>query len=101
MFASGQIPIDPITGEIEESDIESQIKRSLENLKAALKPYLIDLKNIVKVTIFLNDMNHFSRVNKIYGQYFTSQFPTRSCIEISRLPKDAQIEIEAIAYCNE
>jgi 2-iminobutanoate/2-iminopropanoate deaminase len=101
VFASGQIPIDPITGEIEESDIESQIKRSLENLKAALKPYLIDLKNIVKVTIFLNDMNHFSRVNKIYGQYFTSQFPTRSCIEISRLPKDAQIEIEAIAYCNE
>jgi len=101
VFTSGQLPIDPITGEIVESDIESQTRRSLENLKAALKPYSIDLKNIVKVTIFLKDMNHFSRVNEIYGQYFTSQFPTRSCIEISRLPKDAEIEIEAIAYCNE
>jgi len=101
VFTSGQLPIDPITGEIVEGDIESQTRRSLENLKAVLKPYLIDLKNIVKVTIFLKDMNYFSRVNEIYGQYFASQFPTRSCIEISRLPKDAEIEIEAIAYCNE
>lgn len=101
VFTSGQLPIDPITGEIVESDIESQTRRAIENLKAALKPYLIDLRNIVKVTIFLKDMNHFSRVNEIYSQYFASQFPTRSCIEISRLPKDAQIEIEAIAYCNE
>ncbi|HER24386.1 MAG TPA: RidA family protein [Candidatus Atribacteria bacterium] len=101
VFTSGQLPIDPITGEIVESDIESQTRRSIENLKVALKPYSINLKNIVKVTIFLKDMNHFSRVNEIYGQYFASQFPTRSCIEISRLPKDAQIEIEAIAYCNE
>jgi 2-iminobutanoate/2-iminopropanoate deaminase len=101
VFISGQLPIEPITGEIVESDIESQTRRSLENLKAALKPYSIDLKNIVKVTIFLRDINHFSRVNEIYSQYFTSQFPARSCIEVSRLPKDAQIEIEAIAYCNE
>jgi len=101
VFASGQLPIDPITGEIVESDIESQTRRSLENLKAALKPYSIDLKNIVKVTIFLKDMNNFSRVNKIYSEYFTSQFPARSCVEVSRLPKDADIEIEAIAFCNE
>ncbi len=100
IFASGQLPIDPITGEIVEGDIETQAKRSLENLKAVLKPYGIDFHNIVKVTIFLKNMNHFSRVNNIYSQYFTRQFPSRSCIEVSRLLKDAQIEIEAIAYCN-
>ncbi|MCK4448191.1 MAG: RidA family protein [Candidatus Marinimicrobia bacterium] len=101
VFTSGQLPIDPITGEIVEGDIDSQTKQSLENLKAVLKPYSIDFNNIVKVTIFLKNMNHFSRVNDIYSQYFINQFPSRSCIEVSRLPKDAQIEIEAIAYCNE
>ena len=101
VFASGQIPIDPTIGEIIEGDIETQTKQSLQNLKAVLKPYSIDFSNIVKVTIFLKDMNNFPRVNEIYGQYFDSQFPARSCIEVSRLPKDAQIEIEAIAYCDE
>ena len=101
VFTSGQLPIDPVTGEIVESDIESQTRRSLDNLKAVLKPYSIDFKNIIKVTIFLKNMNHFARVNEIYSHYFANQFPSRSCIEVSRLPRDAQIEIEAIAYCNE
>jgi 2-iminobutanoate/2-iminopropanoate deaminase len=101
VFASGQIPIDPETGEIVEGGIEKQTKQSLQNLKAVLKPYSIDFSNIVKVTIFLKDMNDFPRVNEMYSQYFDSQFPARSCIEVARLPKDAQIEIEAIAYCDE
>ena len=101
IFASGQIPIDPQTGEIVEGGIEKQAEQSLQNLKAVLKPYLIDFNNIVKVTIFLRDMNNFPKVNEIYSQYFDKQFPARSCIEVSSLPKDAQIEIEAIAYCDE
>jgi len=101
IFVSGQLPMDPQTGEIVEGGIETQTKQSLQNLKTVLKPYSIDFSNIVKVTIFLKDMDNFPRVNEIYSQYFDSQFPARSCIEVSRLPKDAQIEIEAIAYCNE
>ena len=101
IFVSGQIPIDPIKGEIVEGDIEKQTKQSLQNLEAVLKPYSIDFSNIIKVTIFLKDMNHFPRVNEMYSQYFDRQFPARSCVEVARLPKDAQIEIEAIAYCDE
>ncbi len=100
VFASGQLPVDPSTGEIVAGGIEAQARMSLDNLKAVLKPYGIDLHNVVKVTIFLKDMNNFSKVNEIYSQYFTDIFPTRSCIEVSRLPKDALIEIEAIAFSN-
>ena len=99
VFTSGQLPIDPVIGEIVKGGIEAQARRSLENLKAVLKSYLIGMENVVKVTIFLKDMNNFSRINKIYGEYFISQFPARSCVEVSRLPKDADIEIEAIAFC--
>ena len=99
VFVSGQLPIDPVNGEIVEGEIEVQVKRSLENLKAVLESYSIGMENVVKTTIFLKDMNNFSRINKIYGEYFTGQFPARSCVEVSRLPKDADIEIEAIAFC--
>ena len=101
VFASGQLPVDPLTGEIVTDGIGAQTRMSLNNLKAVLKPYGIGLDKVVKVTIFLKDMNNFSKVNEIYSQYFTDKFPARSCIEVSRLPKDAQIEIEAIAYCDE
>ncbi len=97
IFVSGQVPIDPVTGEIVKGEIEAQVRRSLENLKAVLESYSVGMENVVKTTIFLKDMNNFSRVNKIYGEYFTGQFPARSCVEVSRLPKDAKIEIEAIA----
>jgi len=100
IFASGQLPIDPMTGEVVEGDIKAQAKKSLENLKAVLKPYSVDLRDIVKVTIFLKDMNHLQSVNEVYSQYFNNEFPSRSCIEVSRLAKDAKIEIEAIAYCS-
>ena len=99
IFVSGQIPINPNTGEMIEGDIEAKTRRVLENLKAVLEPYSIALENVVKTTIFLKDMNNFVRVNKIYGEYFKDRFPARSCVEVSRLPKDAEIEIEAIAFC--
>jgi len=101
VFTSGQLPMDPLNGEIVKGEIEVQARRSLENLKAVLESYSIGMENVVKTTIFLKDMNNFSRVNKIYGEYFTGQFPARSCVEVSRLPKDADIEIEAIAFCEE
>ena len=100
VFVSGQLPIDPVIGEIVKGEIEVQTRKSLENLKAVLESYSIGMENVVKITIFLKDMNNFSRINKIYGEYFTGQFPARSCVEVSRLPKDADIEIEAIAYCD-
>ena len=97
IFASGQLPIDPKTGKIVEENIEAQTRMSLENLKAVLEPYSIAMENVVKTTIFLKNMDNFEQVNKVYGEYFTEKFPARSCIEVSRLPKDAEIEIEAIA----
>ena len=101
IFASGQIPIDPQTGEIVKGGIEKETEQSLQNLKAVLKPYLIDFNNIVKVTIFLKDMNNFPKVNEMYSKYFDREYPARSCVEVSCLPKNAQIEIEAIAYDND
>jgi len=80
-------------------NIEVKTRRVLENLKAVLEPYSIGLENVEKTTIFLKDMNNFVRVNKIYGEYFKDRFPARSCVEVSCLPKDAEIEIEAIAFC--
>jgi len=98
IFVSGQLPIDPIQGEITKENVEEQARQALDNLKTVLQPYAIGLENIVKTTVFLKDMSHFSRVNKIYGEYFISQFPARSCVEVTRLPKDAKIEIEAVAF---
>ncbi len=97
VFVSGQLPIDPVIGEIVKGEIEVQTRKSLENLKAVLESYSIGMGNVVKTTIFLKDMNNFSQINKVYGEYFIDQFPARSCVEVSRLPKDAEIEIEAIA----
>jgi len=99
LFVSGQLPIDPQSGKIVEGDIETQTKMALENLKIVLEPYSITLENVIKTTIFIKDMNNFVRINKIYGEYFKEGFPARSCVEVSRLPKDAEIEIEAIAFC--
>ena len=99
IFASGQLSIDPKTGKMIEGDIETKTRRALENLKTVLEPYSIGLENVVKTTIFLKDMDNFPRVNKVYAEYFKEKFPARSCVEVSRLLKDAEIEIESIAFC--
>ncbi|MDD3655671.1 MAG: Rid family detoxifying hydrolase [Atribacterota bacterium] len=98
VFLSGQLPIDVKTGEIVPGGIEKQARKSLDNLMAALKPYQLEANHVVKVTIFLKNLDHFASVNQIYGEYFNSDFPARSCVQVVKLPKDADIEIEAIAY---
>lgn len=97
LFISGQLPIDPENGALVEGDIQEQTKQILENLKILVELYSFTLKNIVKTTVFLKDMNDFTKFNQIYAEYFGEKFPARSCVEVACLPKNALIEIEAIA----
>ena len=99
LFTSGQLPIDYRTGDMPES-IEEQTKLSLTNIKSIVEKTSASMKNIIKVTVFLSDMNNFSKMNEIYQNFFTESYPARSCVEVSRLPKDALVEIEAIAILN-
>ncbi len=99
MFASGQIPIDPKNGGIAEGGIAEQTAQALENLKAVLEAAGAALCDVVKTTVFLKDMSVFSAMNDVYACYFLAPYPARSCIEVSRLPKDVHIEIEAVAVC--
>lgn len=96
LFISGQLPINAETGEMPE-DITGQTKQSLENLKSIIEAAGGTLKDVVKCTVFLKDMNEFLDMNTVYSQYFTEDFPARSAVEVARLPKDAKVEIEAIA----
>lgn len=97
VFISGQIPISPATGELVQGDIKVQAKQVLDNLTEVLKAAGTDLDNVIKTTIFLKDMNDFGAVNEIYAQYFTRNYPARSTVQVAKLPKDAGIEIEAVA----
>ncbi|WP_294386393.1 RidA family protein [uncultured Clostridium sp.] len=96
VYTSGQIPINPATG-VMESDIKLATKQSMENIKAILEEAGTSLENVVKTSIFLKDLNDFAAVNEVYGTYFTENPPARSCVQVAKLPKDAVIEIEAIA----
>ncbi|WP_162630432.1 RidA family protein [Hathewaya limosa] len=98
IFTSGQLPIDPATGEMESKDIKKATKLSMENVKAILEKQNSSLDKVVKVTIFVKDMNMFGDVNEVYGEYFKENAPARSCVQVAKLPKDGLIEIEAIAY---
>jgi 2-iminobutanoate/2-iminopropanoate deaminase len=96
IFVSGQLGIDPVTGQMK-SDFKEQANQALLNLKAILEEAGSSLKNVVKTTVFLKDMNQFSAMNEVYQQYFNESFPARSAIEISQLPKQGLVEVEAIA----
>ncbi len=96
VYTSGQIPINPATG-VMETDIKVATKQSMENVKAILEAAGTSLENVVKTSIFLKDLNDFAVVNEIYGTYFSENPPARSCVQVAKLPKDAVIEIEAIA----
>lgn len=98
VFTSGALGIDPGTGAFVEGGIRAQTKKCLENVKAILEASGSSLRNVLKTTIFIKDMNDFSVINEIYGQYFAENQPGRSCVEVARLPKDALIEIEVIAF---
>lgn len=98
LFISGQIPIDVSkNGEVFKGDIKIQTKTVMENIKALLESQKLTLKNIVKATIFLTDMNDFASVNEVYGSYFKEDPPARACVAVSQLPKGVNVEIEAIA----
>jgi 2-iminobutanoate/2-iminopropanoate deaminase len=97
LFLSGQIPLDPMSGELGKGDIRQQTRRVLENLKGVLESQKLGVEDVVKVTIFLKDMGRFNEVNEVYATYFQSSPPARSTVEVARLPRDADIEIEAIA----
>lgn len=98
LYTSGQIAIDPATGSVDAEGIEAQTRRICENLKAVLSAAGSSLDSVVKTTCFLADMNDFAAFNAVYGEYFTGK-PARSCVEVSRLPKDVLAEIEVIAEC--
>ena len=98
VFTSGQIPLVPETGVLVEGGIEEQTRQVFANLKAVLEEAGSGLEKIIKTTCFLQNMSDFATVNEIYGSYFEGDYPSRSAIEIAKLPKDALIEIEVIAY---
>lgn len=97
LFISGQIPVVPATGEIVSADVEEQTKQCLENLKAVLTAAEMTLDDVVKTSVFIKNMDDFGKINGVYAQYFQENCPARACVEVARLPKDVQVEIEAIA----
>ncbi|MBO0440937.1 RidA family protein [Candidatus Enterococcus ikei] len=101
LFASGQVPLNPETGEVVGTTIEEQTKQVLKNISAILEEAGSDFDHIVKTTCFLQNMNDFVAFNEVYAGAFTSQLPARSAVEVARLPKDVLVEIEIIAEINE
>lgn len=97
VFASGQIPIVPESGKIAEGAIEEQTRQAIENLKQVLEAAGSSLEKVVKTTVFIKNMSDFAKINAIYAEFFFDPFPSRSCVEVARLPKDVLVEIEAVA----
>lgn len=96
VYTSGQLGINPETNEMP-GDVQAQTHLVFKNLQAVLATANTDLNRVVKTLVFLSDMNDFAAVNEVYAQYFSGDFPARSCVEVARLPKDAKVEIEVIA----
>lgn len=97
VITSGQLPVDPITGAFAEGGIAGQTRQSLTNVQAVLAQAGLTMENIIKTTVFLKDMNDFAAMNEVYATFFPENPPARSAVEVARLPKDAMVEIEAIA----
>lgn len=98
VFCSGQIPVDLVTGELEAGSIEKQAHKAFQNLATVLESAGSGLDRAIKVTVYFKDLTHFATVNDIYAEYFEGILPARAAVEVARLPKDALIEVEAIAY---
>lgn len=96
LFVSGQLPIDPATGEFNSSDAVAQAEQCLKNVAAIAKAAGTDLSKAVKTTVLLTDLGHFAEVNRVYAGFFTKPYPARACYEVKALPKGAQVEIEAV-----
>jgi 2-iminobutanoate/2-iminopropanoate deaminase len=97
VYCSGQIPLDPATGQIVEGDVSVQTERVLENLKAVLEAAGSSLEKVLKTTVFIKDMTEFGKINEVYGRYFSGSLPARATVEVARLPRDVKVEIDAIA----
>ena len=97
LFVSGQVPIDPATGVLVDGDIAAQTRRVLQNVGAILDAAGVSFDHVVRTTVFLTDMNDFAAMNEVYATCFTSPAPARATVQVSRLPKDARIEIDVIA----
>lgn len=98
LFLSGQIPVDPATGEVAGTDVRTQARQVLKNIQAVLAEAGTTVQAVVKTTVFLKDLQDFQAFNEEYAKVFASEAPARSCVEIARLPKDVLVEIEAIAF---
>lgn len=98
LFCAGQIPLDPATGNLVSGEIQAQTHRVLQNVKAILEDQKLSLANVVKSTVFMTNLADFGAMNEIYSQYFTSDFPARSTIQVAALPRGASVEIEVIAH---
>ena len=99
VFVSGQIPIDPATGQFVSEDVAEQTEQVFKNLRAVLEAAGSSLDKVIKTTVFLADMNDFAAMNEVYGKFFTSDYPARATVQAARLPRDARVEIECIAIC--
>ena len=97
VYTSGQIPIDPATGNFVEGGIKEQTRQSLTNIKAILEETGLSMNNVVKTTVFLADMNDFADMNSVYAEFFTEPYPARSAVAVKTLPKGALVEIEVVA----
>ena len=97
IYTSGMIPIDPSTGELVTGSVEAQAEQAFLNMKNLLEAAGTDISQVVKTTVFIKEMNDFGAINEVYAKYFTEPYPSRSCVEVARLPKDVMLEIEAIA----
>lgn len=96
LYCSGQIPLNK-DGEVVNGSVTEQAEQVMKNIGAVLEEVGLDYSNVIKTMIFITDMNDFQEVNEVYGKYFTGKLPARSCVEVSRLPKDVNVEIEVIA----
>lgn len=97
LFVSGQIPMDPTTGQVVQGDIQAETHQVLKNLQAILTQAGASFSNVAKATIFIKNMNDFAQINEVYASYFTGTYPARETVEVSRLPKDVNVEISVIA----
>lgn len=97
LFVSGQIPIDPATGNLVSGSIEEETHRVMKNLQAILTEAAADFSHVLKATIFIKSMNDFGKINEVYASYFTGNYPARETVEVARLPKDVNVEISVIA----
>jgi 2-iminobutanoate/2-iminopropanoate deaminase len=97
LFVSGQVPIDPATGDMVAGDIAAQTRQVFENIGALLTAGQRSFADVVRTTVFLADMNDFAALNAVYGQYFSEPYPARATVQVARLPKDARVEIDVIA----